>query len=171
MFKETDVRQALERFFNLYDANDYEAYDEEECSELGGICISEVAQTIRDNMQDVFEYRVDTNLERGFNYRGKSLFGQRACCIISDMDSGVADIATAAYMTELWLLEDMTFANVHCVDMSYQCGDDYYKTEYRYLIEPVEFPEDLRFSPEEILEELEKMCIPHWEGEATIYEL
>jgi hypothetical protein len=49
--------------------------------------------------------------------------------------------------------------------------DTGYVTEYRAFKKPLEISDDLFFSPESLIEELESMCIPQWEHEATIYEL
>ena len=99
------------------------------------------------------------------------LFNQRGCLIISDVEQMVFDEAKTTYATELWLLEDMSFAIVHCVKMKIGSEDTGYVTEYRAFKKPLEISEDLFFSPESLIEELESMCVPLWEHEATIYEL
>ena len=122
---------------------------------------------------------VDANLqretilpsERAFAYRGVELFNQRGCLILSDVEQMVFDEAETTYATELWLLEDMSFAIVHCVKMKIGSEDTGYVTEYRAFKKPLEISEDLFFSPESLIEELESMCVPLWEHEATIYEL
>ena len=43
-------------------------------------------------------------------------------------------------------------------------------TEYRAFKKILKSAEDLFFSPEELIEELESMCVPHSEQEATLYE-
>ncbi len=50
-------------------------------------------------------------------------------------------------------------------------GDFYYATEYRSIVKLLKERDDLFFTPESLTEELEEMCIPQWENEATIYEL
>ena len=104
-------------------------------------------------------------------YRGVELFNQRGCLILSDVEQMVFDEAKTTYATELWLLEDMSFAIVHCVKMKIGSEDTGYVTEYRAFKKPLEISEDLFFSPESLIEELESMCVPQWEHEATIYEL
>ena len=99
------------------------------------------------------------------------LFDQRGCLILSDVEQMVFDEAKTTYATELWLLEDMSFAIVHCVKMKIGSEDTGYVTEYRAFKKPLEISEDLFFSPESLIEELESMCVPLWEHEATIYEL
>ena len=99
------------------------------------------------------------------------LFDQRACLIISDVEQAVLDEIQTTYETELWLMEDMNFAIVRCVSMLIGSDDTGYVTEYRAFKKILKNAEDLFFSPEELIEELESMCVPQWEHEATIYEL
>ena len=75
------------------------------------------------------------------------------------------------FISPLWLLEDMSFALVHNVSMVIKSGDFYYATEYRSIVKLLKERDDLFFTPESLTEELEEMCIPQWENEATIYEL
>ena len=124
-----------------------------------------------DAVQTVYQYSVTGGYEKSFDYRGVELFNQRGCLILSDVEQMVFDEAETTYATELWLLEDMSFAIVHCVKMKIGSEDTGYVTEYRAFKKPLEISEDLFFSPESLIEELESMCVPRWEHEATIYEL
>lgn len=47
----------------------------------------------------------------------------------------------------------------------------YLDTEYRSIVKLLKERDDLFFTPESLTEELEEMCVPQWENEATIYEL
>ncbi len=42
---------------------------------------------------------------------------------------------------------------------------------HRSIVKLLKERDDLFFTPESLTEELEEMCIPQWENEATIYEL
>ena len=137
----------------------------------GGLCLPEVCMALKDAVQTVYQYSVTGGYEKSFDYRGVELFNQRGCLIISDVEQMVFDEAETIYATELWLLEDMSFAIVHCVKMKIGSEDTGYVTEYRAFKKPLEISEDLFFSPESLIEELESMCVPLWEHEATIYEL
>ena len=68
-------------------------------------------------------------------------------------------------------MEDMTFVIVRCVSMLTRSDFTGYTTEYRSFKKNVEELADLFFTPEELIDELEAMCAPQWEHEATIYEL
>lgn len=170
MFTEKEMSDALKWLFNLFQPEDYEAYDEEEVG-CAALCLPEVCMALRDKAETPYEYVVKTNIDRGFEYRGKELFMQRACLIYSDMEIGIYDMTDTSYNRELWLLEDMSFALVHNVSMVIKSGDFYYATEYRSIVKLLKERDDLFFTPESLTEELEEMCIPQWENEATIYEL
>lgn len=170
MFVEKEMSDALKWLFDLFQPEDYEAYDEEEVG-CTALCLSEVCIALRDKAETPYEYVVKTNIDRGFEYRGKELFMQRACLIYSDMEIGIYDMTDTSYNRELWLLEDMSFALVHNISMVIKPGDFYYATEYRSIVKLLKERDDLFFTPESLTEELEEMCIPQWENEATIYEL
>ena len=170
MFTEKEMSDALKWLFDLFQPEDYEAYDEEEVG-CAVLCLPEVCMALRDKAETPYEYVVKTNIDRGFEYRGKELFMQRACLIYSDMEIGIYDMTDTSYNRELWLLEDMSFALVHNVSMVIKSGDFYYATEYRSIVKLLKERDDLFFTPESLTEELEEMCIPQWENEATIYEL
>ena len=167
MFTEKEMSDALKWLFDLFQPEDYE---EEEVG-CAALCLPEDCMALRDKAETAYEYVVKTNIDRGFEYRGKELFMQRACLIYSDMEIGIYDMTDTSYNRELWLLEDMSFALVHNVSMVIKSGDFYYATEYRSIVKLLKERDDLFFTPESLTEELEEMCIPQWENEATIYEL
>ena len=108
---------ALAKLFELFSPSDYEAFDEEEIGYAGGLCLPEVCMALKDAVQTVYQYSVTGRYEKSFDYRGVELFNQRGCLILSDVEQMVFDEAETTYATELWLLEDMSFAIVHCVKM------------------------------------------------------
>ncbi|MFQ7196892.1 MAG: hypothetical protein ACLRPB_06900 [Lawsonibacter sp.] len=170
MFTEKEMSDALKWLFDLYQPEDYEVYDEEEVG-CAALCLPEVCMALRNKAETPYEYTVKTNIDRGFEYRGKELFGQRACLVYEDMEIGVCDMLNTSYHRELWLLEDMSFVVVHNVSMMMKSDDAYYTTEYRSLVKLLKDREDLFFTPESLVDELEEMCVPLWESEAIIYEL
>lgn len=125
MFTEKEMSDALKWLFDLFQPEDYEAYDEEEVG-CAALCLPEVCMALRDKAETAYEYVVKTNIDRGFEYRGKELFMQRACLIYSDIEIGIYDMTDTSYNRELWLLEDMSFALVHNVSMVIKSGDFYY---------------------------------------------
>ena len=88
MFTEKEMSDALKWLFDLFQPEDYEAYDEEEVG-CAALCLPEVCMALRDKAETAYEYVVKTNIDRGFEYRGKELFMQRACLIYSDIEIGI----------------------------------------------------------------------------------
>ena len=117
LFNEREMSLALAKLFELFSPSDYEAFDEEEIGYAGGLCLPEICMALKDAVQTVYQYSVIGGYEKSFDYRGVELFNQRGCLIISDVEQMVFDEAETIYATELWLLEDMSFAIVHCVKM------------------------------------------------------
>lgn len=171
MFNEKEMSKAIAWLFELYEPNDYAGYDEDEIGYAGGLCLPEVCVALRGSAQTVYEYSADGPCEKSFHYRGKELFGQRACLVFSDMERGICDIATTSYESELWMLEDMSFVIVHSTTITFGSDNEIYETEYRTISKRVESRDDLFFSPDDLIECLEGMCAPQWESEAIIYEL
>lgn len=173
MFREKEMTKALAWLLDLFQPEDYSDYDEAETKNYGGICLQEVCMALRDEAQTVFEYRTFGDFEGCLTYCGKELFDQRGCLLHTEVEQYVADISVGAYNTELWLLEDMSFALVRCLHITYadEAEEMIYETEYRAFVRKIEGREDLYFSPDDLLSELEEMCVPQWEQIATIYEL
>ena len=171
MINEREMSKAIARLFEMYEPSDYLGFDEDEIGYAGGLCLPEVCIALRDMMQTVYQYSVTGGYEKSFDYRGVELFDQRACLIISDVEQATMDEITTTYETELWLMEDMSFSIVRCVAMSIGSEKTGYSTEYRAYKKKLESRDDLFFTPEELIEELESICVPQWEHEATIYEL
>lgn len=105
----------------------------------GGLCLPEVCMALKDAVQTIYQYSVTGGYEKSFDYRGVELFNQRGCLILSDVEQMVFDEAKTTYATELWLLEDMSFAIVHCVKMKIGSEDTGYVTEYRAFKSPWKF--------------------------------
>ena len=81
MFKEDKMIEAIRWILNLYEPSDYDAFDEKELGSDYGLCMSEVVMALRNKAQTVYQYRIDTNYEKGLSYRGAELFNQRAILI------------------------------------------------------------------------------------------
>lgn len=173
MFVERKMIKALRWLFSLHEAEDFLYYDEEEMEEDGGLCLSEVCRALRENAETVYQYSVKGKDEISFSYRGKELFEMRGCFItaVTEMYVSDDDVVSSAYNTELWLLEDMSFALVRCVRMTFGSEHCEYRTSYRSIIKRVSGRKDLICPAEELFEALAEMCVPQWEGIATIYEI
>lgn len=173
MFTKKEMTQALRWLIGLFEPEDYEAYDEEELGIDGGLDLACVCLALRNKVETAYEFSMDVSRDEDIHYRGRDLFDQRAVKVYSDWIFATNYPYCISYEQELWLLEDMTFAVVNRISM-----DDtnrgkvpQFQTGFRCLSHKVESADDLFFSPEELLEELESSCVPVWEGQATIYEL
>ena len=111
-------------------------------------------------MEDVFEYKAVSAGRNHVDYRGRYLFDQRAIRILAVENFAMEDYHYGMeYEAELWLLEDMSFAVVHCFrTMMEKHGQLGALTEYRIVRENIESSEDLFFTIEELLEELDCIC-------------
>lgn len=171
MFSEKKMSEAIAWLFDQFKPEDYQKYDAKELGVAGGLYLPEVCNALRDDAQIVYEFSLSGGYSEWFDYRGKELFNKRGILLISDIEEAVVDKESVFYETELWLMEDMTFALVRCTTIVTGSEKEGYTGEYRAFKKKVEGRDDLFFEPEELIEKLESMCVPHWEGEATIYEL
>lgn len=80
----------------------------------------------------------------------------------------ISNQTDVSYHTELWMLEDMSFAVTHCIEISHDDGI-IYESRYRTFVQKVKGREDLFFAPEKLIDTLEELCVLIWESEATIY--
>ena len=136
------------------------------------VCWENLFHEIRDRAEPVYAFDANGLLSAALKYRGRKLFDSNATLLWRELTHAEEDdgLDTTRYL-EMWLLEDMSFALVHNVSMVIKSGDFYYATEYRSIVKLLKERDDLFFTPESLTEELEEMCIPQWENEATIYEL
>ena len=171
MFNEKEMCKAIVGMFELFEHDDYVEYDENALSFVKGKCTPFVCIALRNAMQTVYQYSIDSGYDEFFNYCGLELFGQRACLLISDLEREVFDCAKIRYKTELWFMEDASFAIVRCVTMFVGSNDTGYTSEYRAFKKLVEDRDDLFFTPEELIEKLNAMCVAQLEHGATVYEL
>lgn len=138
MFKKDKMIEAIRWILNLYEPSDFEAFDEDELGGDYGLCMPEVVMALRNEAETVYQFKVDSSFEMGFKYRSPELFNQRAIRIYAEIESSTFDNETiATYGTELWLLEDMSFAVVRCVSVSHDDGVTY-DSEYRTVLKKLE---------------------------------
>ena len=105
---------------------------------------------------------------------GGELFGQRAAFIMRYYDTSAEENGIEIdYGTELWFLEDMQFAVVHVMRTEIlESETPRHIAEYRKVVTIIEDADDIFFSLEDFLGELDDICMFHTlEHEATIYEL
>ena len=159
MFTERNIKNAFQSLCELFNEEDRWMLDEDYFAEEGitNYCLS---KALADRMEEVFEFRAVCDTEDYMDYCGRYLFEQRAVRIITYENFGMGNNHYAMeYDAELWLLEDMTFAEVHCfrtmVESNGYLGA---ATEYRVVRKKIEAGDDLFFTIEELLEELDCIC-------------
>lgn len=159
MFTEENIKRAFQALCGLYDEEDRWMLDDNFFA-VEGISNYCMAKALEDRMDEVFEYKAVSETKTHVDYRGRYLFDQRAVRIITVENFSMADYHYGMeYDAELWLLEDMNFAVVHCFrTMMEKHGHLGALTEYRIIRDQIENSEDLFFTIEELLEELDCIC-------------
>ena len=162
MFTERNIKAAFKMLCEMYDEEDRWMMDaSDDFFALEGISNYCMAKALEDRMEDVFEYKAVSAARTHIDYRGRYLFDQRAVRILVVENFAMEDYHYGMeYEAELWLLEDMSFAVVHCFRtmMEEKHGNLGALTEYRIVRDTIETSEDLFFSIEELLEELDCIC-------------
>lgn len=159
MFTEEKIKGAFQALCELYDEEDRWMLDDNffDVEGLSNYCM---AKALENRMNEVFEYKVISEARTHVDFRGRYLFEQRAVRIITAENFSMENYHYGMeYDAELWLLEDMSFAVVHCFrTMMEEHGRPGALTEYRIVRNDIESSEDLFFTIEELLEELDCIC-------------
>ncbi|MDO4515055.1 MAG: hypothetical protein Q4B72_13610 [Lachnospiraceae bacterium] len=159
VFTERNIKAAFQALCEMYEEEERWMMDDEIFA-LEGISNRCMANALKDRMEEVFEYKAVSEAGTHVDYRGRYLFDQRAVRIITVENFSMEDYHYGMeYDAELWLLEDMSFAVVHCfrtIMAKHEHLDAL--TEYRVINGMVECGEDLFFTIEELLEELDCIC-------------
>lgn len=159
MFTEENIKNAVQSLCELFDESERWMLDDDYFV-LEGISNKCLAEALEDRMEAVYEYTAVSHTEDHLDYRGKYLFDQRAVRMIAFENYATEDDHYGMeYDSELWLLEDMSFAQVSCFRTLIE-QDDYLGalTEYRTVKKKIETSDDLFFTIEELLEELDCIC-------------
>ncbi len=173
MFTPSKIEGALERLFDLFDADVMAELYENHGEEIEDISPKWLAKAFKEQADTVYEFRAVCRVGDGLNYHGKVLFNQRAVNLLSYLENSIEnERLRMIYCTELWLLEDMTFAVVHYMGTLVKDGDDAdCVTEYRSFVKNIESEDDVFFTPEDLICALDDTCMfAQVVNEATIYE-
>ena len=68
MFTEKEMSDALKWLFDLYQPEDYEAYDEEEVGSVA-LCLPEICMALRDKAETPYEYTISASTSRSHSPR------------------------------------------------------------------------------------------------------
>lgn len=159
MFTEENIKMAFQNLCELFDENERWMVDEDFFA-LEGITNHCMMKALEDRMEEVFEYKALSDAGTYMDYRGRYLFDQRAVRILCYENYSVEDDHYGMeYDAELWLLEDMSFVMVHCFRTMIE-KNEYLGalTEYRVVQNEIEYSDDLFFTIEDLLEELDCIC-------------
>ena len=171
MFSKKAMSDAIYAVFDLFEPDDFMESDKESLLDDLQDKMETICAALRSEAVVPFEFALEDALAQQFSYRGKELFGQRACLLHYKTNYDVLDIVEVNVDDELWLLEDMSMAIVHCVHSQIGADDMGYYTTYRtvHVLEP-EY-DDLFFPPEDLLESLNELYEQYDDQNATVYEL
>lgn len=161
MFTPKKIEGALTRLFNLFDAEVMEGLYENYGEEIEDISLKLLAKACRKNATTVYEYRTVCRVSEDFDFNGRTLFKHRGVNLLSYqeavMENGRLLLMTC---TELWLLEDMTFAVVQYVGTLVKNGREAdCITEYRRFVKKIKTEADVFFSPEDLICALDDICM------------
>ena len=171
MFREKEMAEVIFGLFDFFDEEDYEDFESTELLSNLSERMHEICLGLRDEVVVPYEYQLDDTMEALFRYRGKELFGQRACLLIAEPQIEVPDFVHLSIDKELWLLEDMSLAIVHCVHSELRESMPLYKSAYRSIATTEPERDDLFFSPDVLAEALEWAAERYDEDSATVYEI
>ena len=161
MFTPKKIENALARLFDLFDPEIMEGLYENYGEEIEDISPYWLAKAFKENACPIYEYRAICRVGDGIDYTGRVLFKNRGVRVLSYLDSSMENERLRVIScTELWLLEDMTFAVVQYVGtMVKGNGDADCITEYRRFVSKIKTEEDVFFDPEDLLCTLDDTCM------------
>ena len=161
MFTPKKIENALARLFDLFDPEIMEGLYENYGEEIEDISPYWLAKAFKENACPIYEYRAICRVGDGIDYTGRVLFKNRGVRVLSYLDSSMENERLRVLScTELWLLEDMTFAVVQYVGTMVKGRDDAdCITEYRRFVSKIKTEEDVFFDPEDLIYTLDDTCM------------
>ena len=173
MFNEKEIKWAVKKLYEMFDEDDRAEVEELMEMEIEDF-FPDLAAALYSKLSTNHEYRMENNIGECMSYYGGELFGQRAAFIMRYYDTSAEENGIEIdYGTELWFLEDMQVAVVHVMRTEIlESETPRHIAEYRKVVTIIEDADDIFFSLEDFLGELDDICMFHTlEHEATIYEL
>ena len=155
---------------DLFRSGADEEHTAEEMQELlEGIDFQALLQAVYSMRETVYEYRVDSDMEKGFVYRGPELFPGKAVLLYTDDGYGCYDVALHEQAYELWLLPDATFVVVSRIRSA--IGNNASVMEYRTIKGVNWMDAGMSIDFLELADDLEAVCAAVTEHELPLYEL
>ena len=148
MFTSKKIRKAFEKLFEMFDEDELEALIDNYLDEIA-------------NATKLYGYRAVSHIEDGLNFYGKPLTKKKGVLLLNYVNSSIEnEHLQMVNCSELWLLEDMSFAHVRCFGTLIK-GDERpdAATEYRQFVRRVARKDDIFFCPDDLLCQLDDSCM------------
>ena len=161
MFTSKKIRKAFEKLFEMFDEDELEALIDNYLDEIASISPYWLAKAFNANATKLYAYRAVSHIGDGVNFYSKSLTKKKGVLLLSYLDSSIEnDHLQMVQCSELWLLEDMSFAHVQCIGTLIK-GDERpdAATEYRQFVRRVARKDDIFFCPDDLLCQLDNSCM------------
>lgn len=160
MFTPKKIAKAFENLFELFDEDILSALNENYHEEIDDISPFWLAKAFNANATKLCGYRAVSHIGDGVNFYGKPLTKKKGVLLLNYLDSSIEnDHLQMVHTSELWLLEDMSFAHVRCIGTLIK-GDERpdAATEYRQFVRRVARKDDIFFEPDDLICNLDDSC-------------
>lgn len=118
MFTPKEIGRAFTTLFELFDSETLKILKSDYKDEIEDISLDLLAKKYNGDAYELHEYLVSSGSDDSGTHNGRLLFNTKAAFITSGRDSELETNRVRICVTnELWLLEDMTFSSVKCVDI------------------------------------------------------
>ena len=161
MFTSKKIRKAFEKLFEMFDEDELEALIDNYLDEIASISPYWLAKAFNANATKLYGYRAVSHIEDGMNFYGKPLTKKKGVLLLNYVNSSIEnEHLEMVNCSELWLLEDMSFAHVRCFGTLIK-GDERpdAATEYRQFVRRVARKDDIFFCPDDLLCQLDNSCM------------
>ena len=164
------INTLKDRLTALFRSGADEDHNADEMLELlDGLDFHKLMQAIMDLREPVYEYRIDSELEKGFSYRGPELIPGYGVLLYTDFGCNVYDAALHEQAFELWLLMDASFAVLSRVRTT--VGNNESIMEYRTIKGMDWKAAGMSIDFLDLADDLERLCEAVKGHELPLYEL
>lgn len=160
MYSPERIEKALEFMFGLFDSDDIDYLKANYEAELDDISPALLSKEFTRLASKPFDYRMTNEGIDGITFMGKPITQQRAMYLLSDVESTIEEGGyNATSFWELYLMEDMTFQVIHCLQTICELKHGRSITEYRTVIKRIESAQDIFFVSEDLVCALDDFCM------------
>ena len=160
MYSPERIDKALEFMFGLFDSDDIEYLKANYAAELDDSSPALLSNEFARLASKPFDYRMINEGIDGITFMGKPIAQQRAMYLLSDVESTIEEGGyNATSFWELYLMEDMSFQVIHCLQTICELKHGRSITEYRTVVKRIESSQDIFFVPEDLVCALDDFCM------------